>query len=147
MITGARRPIIHVGPGHWSRCCLTVEAQVLLTHREVGLIATSDKDCSCQLFLSRMKPYMDARSSSSSSAGSCSSSSCSSISHPWSPQPGLQYSFSGKGCRLWILLGNLCIRPPSPILPSSPFLPSSPSSPILPPSPSSSPAGSFGSWT
>jgi len=47
----------------------------------------------------RMKPYMDARSSSSSSAASCSSSSCSSISHPWSPQPGLQYSFSGKGCR------------------------------------------------
>merc|ERR1719192_2685046 len=46
-----------------------------------------------------MKPYMDARSSSSSSAASCSSSSCSSISHPWSPQPGLQYSFSGKGCR------------------------------------------------
>ena len=37
MITGAGRPIIHVGPGHRSRGCLTVEAQVLLTHREVGL--------------------------------------------------------------------------------------------------------------
>ena len=138
MIKGAGRPIIHVGPGHWSRCCLTVEAQVLLTHREVGLIATSDKDCPCQLFLYRMKPYMDARSSSSSSAASCSSSSCSSISHPWSPQPGLQYSFSGKGCRLWILLANLCIRLSLPFLPPSPF---------SPPSPSSPPPGSFGSWT
>ena len=37
LILGAGRPIIHVGPGHWSRGCFTVEAQVLLTHREVGL--------------------------------------------------------------------------------------------------------------
>ena len=56
LILGAGRPIIHVGPGHWSRCCFTVETQVLLTHREVRLIATSDKDCSCQLFLSGWSP-------------------------------------------------------------------------------------------
>ena len=49
----------------------------------------------------RMKPYMDARSSSTSSAASCSSASCSAISHSWNPQPGLQYTFSGKGCRFW----------------------------------------------
>merc|ERR550519_1754575 len=54
---------------------------------------------------------MDARSSSTPSAASCSSasssasmmscssSSCSAISHSWNPQPGLQYAFSGKGCR------------------------------------------------
>merc|ERR550519_147802 len=54
---------------------------------------------------------MDARSSSTPSAASCSSasssasmmscssSSCSALSHSWNPQPGLQYAFSGKGCR------------------------------------------------
>jgi len=47
----------------------------------------------------RMKPYMDARSSSLPSAASCSSASCSALSHSWNPQPGRQYTFSGKGCR------------------------------------------------
>ena len=78
--------------------------------------------CCC---LNRMKPYMDARSSSTPSAASyssasssasmmsCSSSSCSAMSHTWNPQPGLQYSFSGKGCRFWILLSVLRFIEPS----------------------------------
>lgn len=49
----------------------------------------------------RMKPYMDARASSSGlpTSPSCSSSSCSSTAHSWSPTPGILHSFSGKGCR------------------------------------------------
>ena len=69
--------------------------------------------CSKTTLIGRMKPYMDARSSSVPSAASCSSASCSAISHSWNPQPGLQYAFSGKGCRFWISFvssNHLCFR-------------------------------------